>query len=211
MDGEDRGHDLIPMSAEQMDEIAARFELRGRTARVMRLACVDGLSLCEIAQVESTHVDGPVSYETVAALLEEARVVMWQMADRAPDLLRQILEAYQNRQPSAGKTPGDIELRSPVVSVDDLKKEDWRTRETVDVLGRGAKHDGREVRHVEKWVAPEAVTRSPAPWIFCSCGNVIKIGDKTPLKGTREIKPHPACGREPCRYHPLFVPREGEA
>lgn len=210
MESWDLDHDLLPLSPEQFDLIASRFELRGRMCRVFRYAAVDRLSVCDIAQIESEHDDGPVSYATVRALIEEARVVMWQMADREPSLLREILDAYQNRPPSEGRTPGDIELRSPVLSVDDLKREPWRAREGVDALGRPTRHDGREVRHVEKWVTPEAVKREPAPWIFCSCGNLMKIGDRTPLKGAREIKPHPACGREPNRYHPLFVAREGD-
>jgi hypothetical protein len=203
-----RDHDLLEMPAEQFNDLANRFELQGNILKVMRLACVEQKSVSEIAA--ELHLEP----YTVRDLLSEAQIIVAQ-AEYQPDTEeRQVIDSYRNRQPSEGRTPADVTLRSPVEGVEELDHrgpQHWRGGARVDVLGRDARHDGRETKTVTKWVQPGNVQPTPAPWVFCSCGNLMKMGDKTPLKGLHEIRPHPACGREPNRYHPLFVPREGEA
>lgn len=202
-----RGHDLLQMPLEQFADLANRYELRGRIHDVMLAACVEQRSVAEIAAALELEP------YTVRDLIAEAKIIIAQAEYRPETLERQVIDSYRNRQPSEGRTPADVTLRSPVEGIEELDQrgpEHWRGRARVDALGRDARHDGRETQTVTKWVPPEEVQPASAPWVFCSCGNLMKMGDKTPLKGRYEIKTHPACGREPNRYHPLFVPREGE-
>lgn len=46
------------------------------------------------------------------------------------------------------------------------------------------------------------------PWIVCTCGNLIRVGRGT-LKGNREVREHPACGRKPNRIGTQPIPRDG--
>jgi hypothetical protein len=48
------------------------------------------------------------------------------------------------------------------------------------------------------------------PWVFCSCGNLIRIGGRGTKVRDRVYEEHPACGREPNRVQiPSTAPAPG--